>query len=373
VSLVSLVILMAWASVAAAGPVCEATPGGTAQLVEVVRGLKKPVYVDAPAGDPRLFLAERGGAVRVVKDGALLPEPLLEVEAATGGWEQGLLGLAFHPKFAENGRVFVYYTAPKSGAGVVDEYRVQGERAVAGSRRERLRFGQPYSNHNGGQLAFGPDGMLYLGVGDGGAGGDPQGHGQNRKTLLGSILRLDVDAEGLVPADNPFVGDPDAADPIWAYGLRNPWRFSFAPDGALWIGDVGQNAWEEIDRIPPGVSGANLGWNRKEGTRCYGRPTCEGDYLDPVAEYAGRPGCDSVTGGYVVRGSCAPSLQGQYVYADFCRNTVWALGEGKPRDITASLDAKGLLDGVSSFGEDGFGELYVVSHGDGVIYRVEDR
>jgi glucose/arabinose dehydrogenase len=295
------------------------------------------------------------------------------------GGEQGLLGLAFHPGFAANGRLFVDYTRTGDGATIVSELTAAPDHGSANPATERilLTVSQPFANHNGGQLAFGPDGFLYIGLGDGGSGGDPYGNGQNRQALLGKILRISVDGSPApgkayaIPNSNPYAAggiSPGAGLPeIWAYGLRNPWRFSFdRATGDLYIGDVGQNAWEEIDRQPGGSRGGeNYGWNAFEGTHCYS--ACAGvSAVPPITEYSHSDGC-SVTGGYVYRGARQPTLNGIYVFGDYCSGTIFTVpagvGSAAPRPVAAS----GL--NISSFGEGQDGEVFVVDLG-GSVYRV---
>jgi glucose/arabinose dehydrogenase len=301
----------------------------------------------------------------------------------SGGSEQGLLGLAFHPAYATNGRFFVDYTDAAGDTRVV-EFQVSADPDSASAIEKEILFvDQPFSNHNGGQLAFGPDGNLYVGLGDGGSGGDPQGNGQSLGTLLGKILRLDVDAASpyAVPTDNPFVGRAGAKGEIWSYGLRNPWRFSFDPEtGAMWIGDVGQDQWEEIDMEPAAQGGRNYGWNRMEGTHCYppGSACSPTGLTLPVAEYEHRAGC-SVTGGFVYRGMELPELRGTYFYGDYCTGLVRSLrqvngGPAEQRDWTPALrrTSGGAMEGLSSFGVDSRGELYLVLLS-GEIYRLARR
>ncbi|MFW6175981.1 MAG: PQQ-dependent sugar dehydrogenase, partial [Acidobacteriota bacterium] len=292
-------------------------------------GLDFPTTVVQPAdGTGRFFVLEQPGRVRVVQDGELLPEPFLDFSNQVSCCdERGLIGLAFHPDFAANGELFVHYTDLAGDTQIV-RYRVSGDpnRADPGSAEPLLSLGQPFANHNGGQLAFGPDGFLYIGLGDGGSGSDPMDNGQDVTTLLGKILRIDVDrtdpglAYGL-PPDNPQISDePGARREIWAYGLRNPWRFSFdRATGDLFIGDVGENQREEIDLAPAGQGGQNFGWRLKEGTLCHVPSTgCEREGLvDPILEYSHDQGC-SVTGGFRYRGSASPALTGVYLYGDFC-------------------------------------------------------
>ena len=288
------------------------------------------------------------------------------------GEEEGLLGLAFDPQYADNGHLYVYYSASSPRRSVVSRFSASADgRADPGSERVLLEVAQPFSNHNGGQIAFGPDGYLYIALGDGGSRGDPQGNGQDLGTLLGSILRIDVsavDSTGAyaVPADNPFVGHSGARPEIWAYGLRNPWRFSFdRATGDLWTADVGQNRFEEVDIIRPGL---NYGWNIMEGEECFARSDCDRTGLEmPVAEYGREDGC-SVTGGYVYRGSSLPSLYGAYVYGDYCSGRIWALRHDGD-EVTEHMQIVDSGLRIPSFAEDAAGELYVLSF-DGTIYRL---
>ncbi len=357
----------------------EPEPGdpSDAALEVVVEGLDDPVLLTHAPGDAsRLFVLEQDGLVRVVRDGVLRPDPFLDVRAVTSsGGERGLLGLAFHPDYASNGFLFVNHTDTNGDTRILRFTRgPSADEADPASLEVVLEVDQPFANHNGGHLAFGPDGMLYIGLGDGGSGGDPEGNGQDRSTLLGSMLRLDVDALPYsVPPDNPFVGDPAAAPETWAYGLRNPWRFSFdRATGDLWIGDVGQNDLEEISfQAAASTGGENYGWNVLEGTSCYDAPTCDATgTVPPVHEYTHADGC-SVTGGYVYRGSVVPAFEGRYLFADYCSGWIRSLGfeGGEVTDVVDHEPAFGTISSVASFGEDAAGELYVVSLG-GTVYRI---
>ena len=347
-------------------------PGDYA-LEAVASGLDRPVYL-THSGDglQRLFLVEKPGRVRLLRDGNLLPDPYLDIHDRVGsaGSEQGLLGLAFHPRFAENGQFFVDYT-DLNGNTVISRFQADpsADQIEASSEKVLLRIDQPYANHNGGVLAFGPDGFLYIGVGDGGSAGDPFGAGQRLNTLLGKILRLDVDNGDpyALPPDNPLSGQSDARPEIWATGLRNPWRFSFdRATREMWIGDVGQNQYEEIDLQPAGAGGLNYGWNAMEALHDYQGGYREGLTL-PVWEYDHSQGC-SVTGGYVYRGQALPALGGVYLFGDYCAGTVWALARTPEGGWNAvALLATGL--NISSFGEDEAGEVYLVDLG-GSIYRI---
>ena len=333
-----------------------------------------PVFIThAGDGSDRLFVVEQRGVIVAVSEST--PD-----EAATfldisdrvnrGGSEEGLLGLAFDPAFAENGRFFVYYSAAGPRRSVLSRFERLGDGANPDSELVILEIEQPFRNHNGGMIAFGPDGHLYVALGDGGSADDPQGNGQDPSTLLGSVLRIDVrnasEAQPYVaPPDNPFASDGRGRPEVWAYGMRNPWRFSFDREtGELWAGDVGQGEFEEIDIVR---AGANYGWNTMEGAHCFERSVCDQSGLTlPVAEYSHGQGC-SVTGGYVYRGSAVPSLAGWYVYGDFCSGRIWAVRA----DGQQGLEGVEIADpgfSVSSFGEDANGELYVIDYG-GSVYR----
>lgn len=329
----------------------------------------KPTYL-THAGDERLFVTEQAGVIRIIQDGEVLSQPFLYIQDRVGSnaSEQGLLSVAFHPRYAENGYFFVDYT-DTNGDTVIARYRVSDEdpnRALADSERILLTISQPYGNHNGGQLHFGRDGYLYVGMGDGGSANDPMGNGQDPGTLLGTILRLDVDFQDgayAIPSDNPFVNDENGRNEIWAYGLRNPWRFSFDRlTGDLYIADVGQNVWEEVHFQPAESDGGeNYGWNIVEGSHCFQSETCDKAGLKmPIFEYDHSQGC-SVTGGYVYRGQAYPELSGNYFVGDYCSGMIWSLfpGEGGAWQSTPVHSGAG---NISSFGEDVNGELYVVGH-----------
>ena len=350
-------------------------PSSGLRVVEVVRGLDAPLFVTAPPGDPRLFVVEQPGRIRVVKAGKLLPTPYLDVSARiSAGGERGLLGLAFHPNYSKNGLFFVNFT-DRSGDTHVERFRVSTDpdRADPASALLILKVDQPYANHNGGMIAFAPDGMLWVGMGDGGSGGDPQGNGQNPRSLLGKMLRLDVDrgTPFAIPPGNPFANGRDGAATIWMTGLRNPWRFSFDRGSNLvYIADVGQNQWEEVDVVDATRPGLNFGWNIREGTHAYGGRKASAEALvDPAVEYPHGEGC-SVTGGYVYRGAALPNLQGAYFFSDYCqgwlRSFRWAGGRATDRREWNT----GKLGSVTSFGEDAAGELYV-TNSDGRVLRLE--
>jgi glucose/arabinose dehydrogenase len=340
--------------------------------------LDRPVYLThAGDGSGRLFIVEKPGRIRIVKDGDLLPDPFLDITDRTRstGNEQGLLGLAFDPQYRTNGRFFVDYI-DLNGNTVVARYLVSADnpdKADPASGAAILRVNQPYANHNGGDLVFGPDGYLYIGMGDGGSAGDPLGNGQRLDTLLGKLLRIDVRSDPYaIPPDNPFLGRAGARPEIWAYGLRNPWRFSFdRATGDLYIGDVGQDAYEEIDFQPAGSAGGqNYGWNIMEGLHPYKGGDTAG-LVPPVAEYSHDGGNCSVTGGYVYRGTRIPPLQGTYLFGDYCTGTIWVLrriaGEWRMADWS------GFSFGfpISSFGEDESGELYILDYKAGAAFIFE--
>jgi glucose/arabinose dehydrogenase len=348
-------------------------------LQEVATGLALPLYLTAPPGDARLFIVEKGGAIRIVAGGTLLPTPFLNLagRVSTGG-EQGLLGLAFDPAYAATGRFYVHYTDP-AGNTTLSSFRVSPadpDQADPASETILLTVEQPFDNHNGGQIEFGPDGMLYLGLGDGGGGGDPGGRGQSLADLLGDILRVDVgDGSGYtVPPDNPFVGVADARPEVWSFGLRNPWRFSFDPvTGDLYIADVGQNAWEVVDVATAAAGagrGTNFGWNVAEGRHCYAIPACDpAVFALPVLEYSHQEGC-SITGGYVYRGAAIPALQGHYFYGDYCSGWVRSF-RYQNGEATEPYQWPTLAPGgpVTSFGQDAQGELYVMT-AEGRVSRI---
>jgi len=353
------------------------------RLVEVGR-FSEPVALAAPPGDRRrVFVVEQGGRIRVVRDGRVLDRPFLDIrDDVVAGGEQGLLGLAFAPDYATSGRFYVYYTAAGSGTNTVAELRAAGpERADPSSRRILIAQRDTESNHNGGQLQFGPDGLLYIGMGDGGGADDqhgPRGNGQDLGTLLGKILRIDPTPSGsrpyTIPPDNPFVDRAGARGEIYAYGLRNPWRFSFdRATGALTIADVGQNAVEEIDHLPRGAaSGANFGWRPWEGDRRNFDEPAPG-HVRPVLTKTHDDGWCSITGGYVVRDPGVPALRGRYVYGDFCLGRLRSvrLSRGRARGDRAIAGVP-RVPSLSSFGEDARGRVYVLSL-DGPVYRLASR
>ncbi|MBI3784155.1 MAG: PQQ-dependent sugar dehydrogenase [Deltaproteobacteria bacterium] len=357
--------------------------GTTIKAERIASGLSNPLLATAPPRDvSRLFLVQQGGQIKILKWGAMLPTPFLDVssEVSCCG-EQGLLGLAFHPDYVNNGRFFIDYT-DTSGNTVVAERRVSSNPDVADTMETALlHVTQPFANHNGGHLAFGADGYLYIGLGDGGSGGDPMGNGQNINQLLGKLLRIDVDSASPygIPPTNPFAGAIPGTDEIWAFGLRNPWRFSFDRlNGDLYIGDVGQNRFEEVDyQTALSSGGQNYGWNVVEGNgHCYpsGSGCDQSGMTLPVLEYDHSNAC-SITGGYVYRGCKMPDLRGTYFYGDYCSAFVrsFTISGGavtNPQDRTAELASGGAAIGsISSFGEDARGELYVVDLG-GSVFKI---
>lgn len=370
--------------------VCD-EPGGAVpplQLTEVAGGFNLPVFVTSePADAGRLYVVEQGGQIWIVENGVTLNDPFLDVSGLIQGPEfqadeRGLLGLAFHPDYAQNGQFYIYYNRDPENTIAIAEFKRSSNPDVAEQAGTEILVISPeqdhphYGNHNGGMLSFGPDGYLYAGVGDGGSANDPNNNGQNLDVRLGKILRIDVANPGTAPSGNVPGGDPY----IWDFGLRNPWRFSFDQcNGDLYIGDVGQGELEEIDVEPKGEGNKNYGWSVKEGTSCFKdnqAPGCDDPSLvDPVTEYDHASGGCSVNGGYVYRGSAIPELRGTYIYGDYCTNRIssliWKNGtlmsEG---DLTDDLQSTGMLQAMSSFGEDAAGEVYVVDLA-GSIYRIE--
>ena len=348
-------VLVVAACASAANDSVEATEGAGFRPRAVVSGLADPVFVGAPASERgRLYVVEQGGRIIVVDQGRRRAEPFLDItnEVLSEG-EQGLLGLAFHPKYAQNKRFYVQYTDNGGDTRVV-EYRSDGTRAIPGSARQLFRSTDPYANHNGGMLAFAPNGRLFFTMGDGGAGGDPENRSQNRRSLFGKLLSLNVATKGLK---------------VEALGLRNAWRFAFdRANGDLYLGDVGQNATEEISYLRAGSAGLeNFGWDVYEGRAKFeDKPLGPGKLVQPIATYSHDDGC-SVTGGYVYRGSRA-ALRGRYIYGDYCSGNVWSLKVSGGK-ATSLRRERFEIPSVTSFGEDAAGELYAVSHG-GTVYRL---
>ncbi|MDT7042146.1 PQQ-dependent sugar dehydrogenase [Candidatus Nitronereus thalassa] len=336
----------------------------------VTKNLEQPVFLTHDGDHShRLFIVEQAGKILILQNGTLLPTPFLDItDRVNFGGERGLLGLAFHPHFQKNGRFFVNYSRSADGATVISEFHtIDKPNQVNSTERVLLTIPQPYSNHNGGMIDFGPDKFLYIATGDGGAGGDPENRGQNFQTLLGKILRIDISPEGSysIPKDNPFVDQPKGKE-IFALGFRNPWRFSFdRTTGDLWVADVGQNRWEEIDRVE---KGKNYGWRIMEGAHCFNpsQGCSQRGLVLPVAEYAHESGRCSITGGYVYRGQKIPTLAGTYIFGDYCSGEILGLVD---HQVTVLLST-GL--NISSFGEDAEGELYAVDHRGG-IYQITPR
>jgi glucose/arabinose dehydrogenase len=376
-------------AVASAPSSTDDTPRFTADRISlslepVASGFASPVFVAGDGtGAGRLYVVEQAGRIRIIgPDGTVGADPFLDISGriSTGG-ERGLLGLAFHPSYASDGRFYVDYTDPDGNTAISEMRRSAASPLVADPASERvlLRIDQPYPNHNGGMLAFGPDGDLYVGMGDGGSAGDPEDRAQDRSTLLGKILRIDVDhpdagrAYG-IPTTNPAAAVAGARPEVWASGVRNPWRFSFdQTTGDLWIGDVGQDSWEEVDRLTAasgGGRGADLGWRLMEGRACYDPPSgcATGGLTAPLAVYGHGPDC-AVTGGYVYRGTQSPAIAGAYLFGDYCSGRIRALDAAGPdvQDPSLLLQSGHAL---SSFGQGDDGELYVADVTSGEILHI---
>lgn len=361
-----IVVLLFVTSVLAAAPAVRLAP--------VAQGFKMPVHLAQPPRDPSLYVVEQAGRIVQLQDGKILAKPFLDIHSkVVSGGEQGLLSIAFHPQYASNGRYFIYYTATVEGVGTVLRIAEVSSRTNA----EKMILEIPhakFSNHNGGQLAFDSKGHLYIGTGDGGGAGDSLGNGQNTQALLGKMLRIDIDKPSPskpygIPSDNPFVrsgGRPE----IFAWGLRNPWRFSFDREtGLLFAADVGQNAWEEIDIVE---RGKNYGWNAMEGTHCYPPgDKCEPTkYAAPLFEYPQSEGF-SVTGGFVYRGKTVPDLVGKYIFGDYGSGRIWALSwDPKTKKYTGREMLLATSKPISSFGEDAAGEIYVLFHAQGSVQKI---
>ncbi|MEP6507920.1 MAG: PQQ-dependent sugar dehydrogenase [Gemmatimonadales bacterium] len=341
----------------------------------VATGLSNPVYLTSPPADARLFVVEQGGRIKIIENGTVLPTPFLDISSriSTGG-ERGLLSVAFHPSYKTNGFFFVYFTAT-NGDIRVDRYSVSANRDVANASSSKLIITAPHSsaaNHNGGLATFGPDGKLYLGLGDGGGGGDPFGNSQNKGTLLASILRIDVDGDPYsIPPGNPFIGVAGAKEELWAIGLRNPWRYTFdRMTGLLYIADVGQGKFEEVDVVPATQAGVNYGWNVMEGLSCYNATACDQTGFQlPVIDYSHSDGSCSITGGFVYRGSALPEIAGHYFYSDYCLGFLKSFRYANGAVADAQTWPVGSLGSVTSFGEDAAGELYVLSS-NGRVYKL---
>jgi glucose/arabinose dehydrogenase len=379
-------------SPAASGSPAQLTPGPSSSsaagdfnpsavsvsVTPFATGLESPVFATGRRdGSGGLLVIEQPGRIRIVNsDGSFQDRPFLDIgDRLISGGERGLLGLALGPDYEHDGRFYVDYTRKPDGWTVISEFKAANSQADPSSERILLTIPQPFANHNGGMLAFDSEGMLMIGMGDGGSGGDPNGNGQNPQVLLGKLLRIDVNGNPYaIPSDNPFATSTTTAPEIWALGMRNPWRFSFDRlTGDLFIGDVGQDQWEEVDAELALSGGHNYGWNSMEATHCFNPSTgCNQTGLTlPVAEYPHQPDC-SITGGYVYRGSAFPILQGGYVFGDYCSGTIrglsaaQAIGTGSA-DV-AVLASSGLT--ISSFGQDDAGELYVVDLGNGQVLKL---
>lgn len=366
-------------------PTAAATPLSSIEAIAlepvITEGLSQPTYL-THAFDERLFVLEQAGLIRIIENGQLLETPFLDITNRVGSLasEQGLLGLAFHPNYAKPG-------APGEGSFYVNFTDIGGDthiarfsvlpddptRADPESEVQYLFVDQPFPNHNGGMLAFGPDGYLYVGLGDGGSANDPLNAGQDLTNFLGKVLRLDVDSAAdsyAIPENNPFAGATGALPEIWAYGVRNPWRFSFdRTSGDLYLADVGQSLWEEVNFQPAASAGGeNYGWRTMEGTHCFEADTCDQtDLVIPIFEYPHAQGC-SITGGYVYRGALHPEMNGNYFVADYCVGTIWRLFPQDNRWLSDVVLDSDLI--ISSFGEDVNGELYVLNYGTGGVYRI---
>jgi glucose/arabinose dehydrogenase len=338
----------------------------------ITAGLSLPVFMTQPLDDGRIFVVEQGGKIRVIRDGVLQTTPFLDITSRVlSGGERGLLSVAFHPQYATNHFFYVYFTTQTNGDIRIERFTTTANPEVADPASTKLIITAAHSsqsNHNGGLVAFGPDGMLYAGLGDGGGGGDPDGNGQNFNALLGSLLRLDINTTAPygIPADNPFVGQAGRRGEIWAKGLRNPWRWAFdAPTGLLYIADVGQGLHEEVNAVVATRGGLNYGWNVWEGLSCYNATTCSATGFEPpIIDYGHGPAC-SITGGYVYRGSAIPAIRGHYFYSDFCAGFLRSFRY----ENGAAVDQKdwGLpSSGVVSFGKDFDGELYIIA-GNGIL------
>jgi glucose/arabinose dehydrogenase len=355
------------------GPIDGPLPPGLTLKLDpfITSGLTSPVFLTQPLNDGRIFVVEQTGRIRVVRDGVLQTTPFLDiVSRVESGGERGLLSVAFHPQYATNRSFYVYYTTRAAGSlargDIVIERYTATSPDVADPTTAKLIITTPHSqqsNHNGGLVAFGPDGMLYAGLGDGGGGGDPYQTGQNQNALLGSLLRLDIAGDPYaIPSGNPFVGVAGARAEIWAKGLRNPWRYAFdAPTGLLYVADVGQGAREEVDVVSATQPGVNYGWSIMEGSICYNAASCNTAGLTPpVLEYPHTGGACSITGGYVYRGSAITGIRGHYFFSDYCAGFLRSFRY----ENGAAVDQKdwGLpMSAVTSFGVDFAGELYVIS------------
>jgi glucose/arabinose dehydrogenase len=378
-----LTTLFIWASLAGCGSDGSTGPAivpadFNLSVQEVAGGLSDPLYLTAPVGDGRLFVVEQAGRIRIIKNGQLLQTPFLDIAArVSSGGERGLLSVAFHPSYAANGFFYVNFT-DLSGNTRVERFSRSGDPDIAAPASSKLilTVAQPFPNHNGGLNLFGPDGMLYIGLGDGGSAGDPQGNGQNRGALLGKILRIDVDRGDpyAIPPDNPFVGQQGARGEVWAFGLRNPWRFAFDRSGGLlYIADVGQNRFEEVNVVAANRAGVNYGWNTMEASSCFGSSSCNQQGLElPVLVYDHSGGACSITGGFAYRGASLPEIAGHYFYSDYCAGFLKSFRFQSGSAVDQRTWDVGSIGSVTSFGEDASGELYITSS-NGRVYRIVRR
>jgi glucose/arabinose dehydrogenase len=373
-SLILLIAVCAMVGCNDGGGDAQSNPSATTlRLEQVGDAFRSPVFVTSPPGDSRLFVVEQAGRIRILKNGRMVDQPFLDISSRVrGGGEQGLLSMAFHPDYRTNGWFYVNFT-DRNGDTHIERFKAGANPDVAdlASMLLVLKIDQPYSNHNGGLVMFGPDGMLYIGMGDGGSGGDPKGNGQNQRALLGKLLRINVSRADpyTIPVGNPFANGQRGAPEVWATGMRNPWRFSFdRTAGLLYIGDVGQDREEEIDVAPASRAGINYGWNIMEGADCFRSSGCDRNgLLAPVLTYGRNSGC-SVIGGYVYHGRRIPEIVGHYFYSDYCqgwlRSFRYQNGAATDRRTWKIPD----IGNVVSFGEDSSGEIYIVAE-NGRIFR----
>jgi glucose/arabinose dehydrogenase len=366
------VLLFAVAAVCNEAPAAQ--QGSTMRLAQIGGRFRSPVYATSPPGDSRLFVVEQGGTIRVVKNGRTLEQPFLDISSRVkSGGEQGLLSMAFHPDFRNNGWFYVNFT-DNQGDTHIERFSVARDRDVAdrASSRLVLRIDQPYSNHNGGLVMFGLDGMLYVGMGDGGSGGDPHGNGQNPRALLGKMLRINVSRGDpyTIPVGNPYANGQGGAPEVWAIGMRNPWRFAFdRAEGTLYIADVGQNRIEEIDVVPASRAGLNYGWNLMEGADCYRGGNCNRSGLQmPALTYDHSGGACTVIGGFVYRGRRIPSIVGHYFYSDYCAGWLRSFRYSNGRATDRRSWKMESIGNVVSFGEDAAGEMYIIAE-NGRVFR----